>query len=87
MTNQFGTSPVGSPSTKRRPTIARGELLKTMFEFFELEPTTAEYEMIDMLVSCFMWSRQGYETVFNAAVAAHNCVHKEAPVWQMKPEK
>jgi hypothetical protein len=58
-----------------------------MLDFFELEPTTAEYEMIDMIISCFTWSRQGYETVFNAAVAAHNCVHKEPATWVMKPKK
>lgn len=86
-TNKYGTSPIGSPAQRKRPTKARVELLQTFFAFLELEPTTGEMEMIDQLISTMMWSQRGYETVFHAACTAHRCVHKEGPVWVLRPKK
>jgi hypothetical protein len=86
-TNRFGTSPLGSPTQRKRPTKARVELLKSFFEFLEHEPTTAESEMLDTIISCFMWSHRGYETVFHAAHAAHRCIHREDATWKIRPKK
>ena len=85
--NKYGTSPVGSPAMRKRPTKARTELLQTFFDFLELEPTTGEMEMIDQIISTMMWSQRGYETVFHAACTAHRCVHQEVPPWELRKKK
>ena len=84
---RYGTSPLGSPAQRRRPTIARSDLLKTVFEYLDQEPTTNEYEMLDIIISCMMWSYAGYKHVFNAAKTAHEIVHQETPPWILKEPK
>jgi hypothetical protein len=87
MQSKFGSSPVGSPATRKAPTKAREELMKSLFEFFALEPTTAELEMLDMIISASMWSFKGYSLFFEAANKAHRIVHKEDSTWKKKEMK
>ncbi|MHA2085779.1 MAG: hypothetical protein ACXABD_18705 [Candidatus Thorarchaeota archaeon] len=87
MQSKFGSSPVGSPATRKAPTKAREELMKSLFEFFALEPTTAELEMMDMILSAAMWSYEGYELFYHTANIAHRIVHKEDSTWKKKTIK
>lgn len=82
--NTFGTSPVGRPATVKRSSRIRKELLQTIGEFLELEPSVAEMQMIDTIISCFMWSHRGYLTVYDSAVECHRVIHKEVPKWKKR---
>lgn len=87
MSNKFGTSPVGNPSRRATVCHARQELMETFNSLLAQEPTRNEMEMIDTLISAFLWSYNGYKTVFESAVKAHVAVHKELPAWKIKPKK
>jgi len=84
---KFGTSPVGTPSRRITVCKSRQELMATFNEFIAAEPTRNEMEMIDTIMSAFLWNYEGYKTVFEAAVKAHVVLHKELPSWVLKPKK
>lgn len=84
---RFGTSPVGNRSRRDTVCNSRQELMETFNAFIAQEPTRNEMEMIDTLMSAFMWSYLGYKEVFKAAMTAHEVIHKETASWQLKPRK
>ena len=84
---EFGDTPIGNTIVKRGPTKARTDLLRTLFEFLDLDPTGYEMEMLDEIISCAMWSYKGYSAFFDFAVKAYRIIHKEDPSWTKKKQR
>jgi len=78
----YGTSPVGNKSlADRNPHRRLIEFMTTVTEFLSVLPNIVQFQQADIMLDGFLWSKETYDIVKEAAEKVYLLIHQEAAPW------